>query len=183
LEKIHKPFVKKEGYYQGYPLKPGFEFYRALIHAKTPIEVLDVNIPVTIINTDSQYLLFKDEDTGRLTKKIDASFQEFEQRLVKGLRGFQLKEDESAPNGLSGKDLPFAIQRMPMNDNGLCNKRVLNYREIESRRMYMIEPFTYYQKFIMPKGYRASILRLVYYTSNSTEAKVYSVLGYGMNIG
>ncbi len=46
--KFTPPF---EGFYQNYPVKPGFHFYKALIEAKIPLKYLSgVNIPDFNIN-------------------------------------------------------------------------------------------------------------------------------------
>jgi hypothetical protein len=59
--------VPDEGnYYDKLAVKPGFEFFQAMITARERLERLTVLIPETLFYNNMSYLLKNDEKTGRI---------------------------------------------------------------------------------------------------------------------
>ena len=71
-----------EDYFSELRLKPGFHLYRELAINKTDPTGLKVRIPETIVGIEnSQALLFTD-DSGKLVRRTDVGYSEFENLLM-----------------------------------------------------------------------------------------------------
>jgi len=161
----------REDYYSNHIVKPSFYFYKALAMSTYPIEKLKVNIPETYIALDNTYWIYPED--GRMNKISDVSYQEFEQSL----------EKQYAYIYGNRPDVPFMISRMPGAADHLCSKLVYTLNSLKENRLYNAENNSMFQRFILPKGFQATILRLVYHTGNSRENKANYAFRIKNNLG
>jgi len=107
-----------EDYYATLTIKPGFHFWKALALSKYPLSNLKVNVPESLLFLDVPYLMYTDETTGKIIKKTDASYNEFEAVILsenKKLIKKYLDLDPSATNFdyENNPDIPFIVSRTP----------------------------------------------------------------------
>ena len=117
---------ENEDYYLGSALVPGFPFYRVLATSKISPEGLRIRIPETIVGAESsQYLIYTDE-SGRLVRKTDVAYSEFEQLIISNNKKFVARhQDKSFIDRFEyekNSDLPFIITKFPANVEYLCSK-------------------------------------------------------------
>ena len=81
---------------------------------------MKINIPESLLLLDVPYLMYTDESTGKIIKKTDASYNEFEQIILSENKKFIKKYLDYAPTSSNfdyenNPDLPFIVSRTPEN--------------------------------------------------------------------
>jgi len=72
---------ENESYYNEFPVRPGFSFYRALIGC-TKLENCFVNIPQSLVTNEQGYSVLFTDSEGRLCKRADAVWHDFERKVA-----------------------------------------------------------------------------------------------------
>lgn len=129
LKKIS--FNPPEDYYSKFIVKPGFHFWKALALSKYPLNNLKVNIPESLLFLDMPYLLYTDEN-GRIFKKSDASYNEFESLILSENKKFINKyldfdQTSSKFDYEKNPDIPFIVSRTPAGNQEHLISNVINY--------------------------------------------------------
>ena len=107
-----------EDYYSKLTIKPGFHFWKALALSKYPLSNLRVNIPESLLLLDVPYLIYTDELSGKIIRKPDASYNEFEGLILAENKKFINKYLDFDPASTKfdyekNPDIPFIVSRTP----------------------------------------------------------------------
>ncbi|EGR33878.1 hypothetical protein IMG5_033670 [Ichthyophthirius multifiliis] len=172
-----------EGFYkdQNYPVKPGYGLFKALGSARCGFKKLKVNIPETYLNFEqTQYLIYTDE-TGRVVRKPDTSWQTFTQKFKSQLdqEGFSknrkfndqmsLYDLYEKTNIKINQDAPIIILRGQASPDYLLSQNIFQVKTLGEKRSSSSDggSNSFEQRYIYSRPMKATVLRLVFHTKNS----------------
>jgi hypothetical protein len=168
-----------EDYYSQFPIKPAFGFWKALALGDYPIEDLGINIPETFINIEGSYLMYTDLDTGKIVREPEVMYPEFEQNLEKQYlymtESLEKHFLDEIKNDTSEKkqpipEIPYVIVRGPATNDWLGSKFVWSHKALKENKL-PVDNNHMMQRFLISKGEKACVTRLVYHTSNCNNPK------------
>lgn len=89
--------VPDEGnYYEKLAVKPGFEFFQAMITARDRLERLTVRIPDTLFYNNMSYLIKNDEKTGKIKVIENPKSEQFMESVTSRVK-YDISTHENEP--------------------------------------------------------------------------------------
>lgn len=174
-------------FYQSYPIRPGFHFYKALAGCKQKPKSVQVDFPATVIPDEKYYTLLYTDGEGNLQSQQNAINQLYDKILAEENEKVRAKIGETvqkySPEYRFNDSLTFSqlLEKLNCASNAELPYIVLKEetaREYDS--CHLVSTYKQYkemkgtfdslkveQQFVVPKTLRASAVRFMYYTKHN----------------
>ncbi|KAL4506485.1 hypothetical protein ABPG72_000056 [Tetrahymena utriculariae] len=181
-----------ENYYKEkkYVVKPGFGLFKAFASARVGFNNLHINIPETLMVQESNTFLLYTDEYGRVRRKADSSWIEFEAKCRREHEYFCLRFKQSIEGQsknrkfnermsifeLSEKldikqnpECPVMILRGQAQNDWKLSQNVYQAKTLNEKRQTDASNSSVEQRFIFSRPMKATLIRLVYNTRNSKD--------------
>ena len=165
-------YRKSEGYYDNFPIKPGFFFLQSLVKAPAAgLSSLQVNIPATLYYSDHVYMIatgtFHLDEKGRVYCDPDGHFV----TLLKLLEAKKPKVQRTVFDSVA------TVLRFKGAQEGDMKKHAFDWPLFRQKMLaHDLKRCSMMQEFIPSPGTKPSVLRLMYFNSSKQQRANYGFL-------